>query len=43
MTTGTPDLTGAVPVVVVLDVPLTVLLLVLMLPKATGWVDLLLL
>jgi len=42
MITGPPDLTGAVPVVV-LDVPLTVLLLVLMLPKATGWVDLLLL
>jgi hypothetical protein len=42
MITGPPDLTGAVPVVV-LGVPLTVLLLVLMLPKATGWVDLLLL
>jgi hypothetical protein len=29
--------------VVVLDVPLTVLLLVRMLPNATGWVDVLLL
>ena len=48
--TGPLDFTGAVPMVamevaaepvVVLGVPLTVLLL--MLPKATGWVDVLLL